>query len=95
MGNSMLYFEQTSHHPPIFHFLIQNPVFKCYGYTFPKVSVSPNSFSFEEQGKYFIEFEKDSIYEFHEAEMEGSGLTLGRRLINFTGQVTIKDLVLI
>ena len=42
-GNTEIYIEQTSHHPPILNYYVKNPSFTAFGY-----SASRNGFSSEQ-----------------------------------------------
>jgi len=93
IGNTEIYIEQTSHHPPILNFYILNPNFKCFGYEAIEATTGANSVLAEKKGKYFIGLKDGTLYKVRRPKLYLTGTTLGKRLTNFLDELIIEDLV--
>lgn len=86
-----LYMEQTSHHPPIYNFLIIGNKFRLYGFEEPKASTGANNVVAKSFGKYVLELGNDTIYEFSSPELNVSGTIMGDRAFAIKGKIFITD----
>lgn len=93
IGNTEVFIEQTSHHPPILNFYIVNPKFKCFGYEAIEATTGANSVLAERKGKYFIGLKDGTLYKVSRPKMQLTGTTMGKRLTNFLEELKIEDLV--
>jgi len=93
-GNSLVYAEQTSHHPPITSFLIVNPMFKQYGSIGMEATAAPNTMTGKIVGKFNLEFNDGTVYNFKLPDFTLSGIMVGRRYINWNGAIKIDDTVI-
>lgn len=91
IGDSMIYLEQTSHHPPRSHFYVIGKNYKLYGYNEPEASASPNSISVCSKGKLFVEFPDGDKHEIYYPPMVLGGTVMGDRTIDFTGTLEVID----
>jgi hypothetical protein len=93
IGNTEIYLEQTSHHPPILNFYIFNPKFKCFGYEAIEATTGANSVVADRKGKYFICFKDGTLYKLIRPKLRLTGTTIGKRLTNFLDELVVEDLV--
>jgi len=93
IGDTEVYTEQTSHHPPILNFYIVNPNFKCFGYEAIEATTGANSVLAERKGKYFIGLKDGTLYKIRRPKMQLTGTTIGKRLTNFIEEMIVEDLV--
>ena len=91
IGDSMVYLEQTSHHPPRSHFYVLGKNYKLYGYNEPEASASPNSISVCSKGKLYVEFPDGDKHEIYYPPMVLGGTVMGNRTIDFTGTLEVID----
>ena len=94
IGDTEIYVEQTSHHPPIMNFYIINPNFKIYGYEQIEANASANSVTAMKKGKLFIELSDKTLYRITKPNMVLTGTTMGKRLTYFTEELIFEDLVI-
>jgi hypothetical protein len=92
IGQSQIYLEQTSHHPPIFNFYVKNPNFISYGFKTFEPSMGANSLSVEHLGKIYIQLNDGSLYRMHWGNIYINGLTMGKRTLNINNMY-VEDLV--
>jgi hypothetical protein len=92
IGDTEIYVEQTSHHPPIFNYLFKHPKFTMYGCKGAEVSMGANSVTVENPGKLYLQLKDGTLYRTHLGTLSLSGISIGRRLLNFSG-IYIEDLV--
>lgn len=90
--NTIIYMEQTSHHPPIYNFLILNPNYKCYGYEEPRASTGANNVTAKSYGKFFIEFNDGFKYFCTHPELKITGTLYGDRTFQIRDQICVEDL---
>jgi hypothetical protein len=88
---SEVYCEQTSHHPPISHFVVEGNGFKMYGSCVPTASVRGNSLKAQETGKYFVEFEDGTKISFELPYIYVNGMWWGERVMNYFGRPVFTD----
>ena len=89
--NTKIYIEQTSHHPPIYNFLILNDNYKIYGFEEPRANTGANSVVANTYGKYSIELKDGTLYEITTPELYITGTTLGDRTYSVRGKIFITD----
>jgi hypothetical protein len=83
IGNSLIYMEQTSHHPPIFSYYVKNPKYTCFGHKGVEASTGTNTLTAEHNGKLYVQFNDGNLYKLTPGKFTMTGLTMGRRYINF------------
>ena len=93
----MVYCEQTSHHPPISHFLIEGPAsqpFKMHGYIEYKVAVQGafSSVKVTMPGRVMLELPDGTKYESEYPEMQVEGLMSDTKVLNAFGSMKVKDI---
>jgi hypothetical protein len=99
IGNTNIYLEQTSHHPPILNFYVINDNFKVYGYEQIEANAGINSITAIQKGNFFIElngknFKKEkTLYKISRPNMIIKGTTIGKRITYFKEELIIEDLV--
>lgn len=91
INGTKFYIEQTSHHPPIFNFLISGENYKVYGYNESEVSSGANSVKAKYKGSYTIEFKNGIKHHVYFPEFKLGGLLLGHRSIKYGGHMVITD----
>ena len=94
IGESLIYAEQTSHHPPIFNYYVKNPNFISYGYSSMEAIASPNSAKAKNSGKFYMKVNDGSEYQFVVPDFQMTGLMMGIRYVNFIGSMIVEDLVI-
>jgi hypothetical protein len=94
IGDSLIYCEQTSHHPPIFNFYIKNPKFISYGYSALEASATPNTASGTNNGKFYIKTNDGYLYTYRMPDFKLSGLMIGIRYCNYSTPLVVEDLVI-
>jgi hypothetical protein len=93
IGDTEVYMEQTSHHPPVMNFYIKNPTFKIYGYEQIEANAGANSVTASKKGKLFIELSDKTLYKITKPNLILIGTTMGKRLTYFTEELIVEDLV--
>ena len=93
IGNTEIYVEQTSHHPPILNFYAINPLFKIFGFEAIEANTGANSVLVEKKGKYFIQFSDGCLFKIKRPKLLITGTTIGKRFTNFIEELLIEDLV--
>jgi hypothetical protein len=91
IGDSLVYCEQTSHHPPIYNFYVKNPNFIVYGYNQMDINSGAKAMTFRNKGKYFLKTNDGNIYSVHFPQCNIMGLMIGNRYINFSHSMMIED----
>jgi hypothetical protein len=91
IGDSLLYFEQTSHHPPIFNFYMKCKDYIVYGHHGIDITSSANSIKGEAKSKIFWKTNDGNVYQFHLPCFQMTGLMMGNRYMNFTGALAVED----
>jgi len=89
--NSELYIEQTSHHPPIFNYLIKGENFKIYGYNEFEIISGVNTVKSKYKGNYKVEFLNGIVHKIYFPQFKLSGLLYGNRTINYSGHMVVSD----
>jgi hypothetical protein len=94
---SILYAEQTSHHPPISHVEFEGPPefpFYLYGYLEFKLAVSKGfqACYFSTPGKIFLKLPNNSVIELGGKKIEVSGLLSSTKLFNVVETQTYRDI---
>lgn len=92
-----LFCEQTSHHPPISHFLIEGPAdcaFKIHGYIEYKVQVDKtfSSVTCSMPGKITLELPEGSKYSLQVADCMVEQLLKTQKSLNMVGEIELRDL---
>jgi hypothetical protein len=93
IGDNLVYYEQTSHHPPIFNFYVKNPNFISYGYSAMEANAGTNSAYAINGGKFFMKTNDGMLYSIKIPDFKLSGLTLGLRYCNYVTPMVVEDLV--
>ena len=93
IGDNLVYFEQTSHHPPIFNFYIKNPDFISYGHGALEASTGANSAYAVYGGKFHIKTNDGILYSFKIPDLRFTGLMIGNRYVNYVTPLVVEDLV--
>jgi hypothetical protein len=93
VGSTKIYYEQVCHHPPIFSYYGVNPNFKTFGFSAMEVQSGANSMQFENSGKFYLQFNDGVLHKFTPPQFTISGLTMGKRYMNFKGNMVVEDLV--
>ena len=83
IGDSLIYIEQTSHHPPVMSYYVKHPDYTCFGHKGIEASTGANSVTGEHSGKMYIQFNDGHIFKLTPGKFTITGLTIGRRFINF------------
>lgn len=91
VGDTNLYLEQTSHHPPIYHFLHYGKNFKSYGYQEPNASTGPNSVTAKTKGIHIVEFPDGTKHKVFPATLLLGGTLIGERLLAIVDKFYIVD----
>ncbi len=92
IGDTKLYLEQSSHHPPIYHFYQVGKNFKSFGYQMPEASTGPNHIKAWTLGKYFIQFKDGQKYLIYPCDLEMTGTLFGDRTYQIKGQFYVVNL---
>lgn len=79
IGDSKLYMEQTSHHPPIYHFLHTGKNFKSYGYQEAVASTGANSVTAKTKGIYTVEYSDGTKHLIYPCVILINGTLIGER----------------
>lgn len=93
IGDTEIYVEQTSHHPPIWNFYITNPNFKIYGYEQVEANMGANSITASKKGKLFIELPDKTLYKITKPHFVLTGTTMGKRYTYFSEELIVEDMV--
>ena len=93
----MIYCEQTSHHPPISHFLVEGPAsnpFKMHGYLEYRVAVQGafSSVRVSMPGRISLELPDGTKYESENPSHEVEGLMSDTKVLNAFGEMNVKDM---
>ena len=94
---TMLYCEQTSHHPPISHFYMVGPPelpFKLHGYLEFKIGISQNwtTVVASTPGRVTLDFPNGARLEMSDSkQVEVSGMLSSSKLFNVIGQLKVTD----
>lgn len=92
-GNTKLYYEQTSHHPPVLNYYGVHPSFTSFGHGQLDVTSGPNSMEIHNNGKHYLKYNDGTLYRIVFPNMLMSGLVMGKRYMNFVDNFVIEDLV--
>lgn len=92
VGETLIYAEQTSHHPPILNYYVKNPNFKAFGYAEVEIIAGPNSIKGENKGKFYIQFNDGVIYRVYPPKFSATGITIGKRYMNMTECLALEDI---
>jgi Oxysterol-binding protein len=87
------YLEQTSNHPPIYNYYFKNAKSISFGYVDMQTNMGTNSVQVISKGKNLTKFQDGVVYTATYPEYEIRGIMMGKRLVNFVGQLTVQDLV--
>lgn len=90
---SRIYLEQTSHHPPVSHYIMYGPNnnYKYYGYSNFTTSAGLNSMKLINKGKRFVEF-KDALITYNFCYENYSNTFWGTLRHESMGENVFKDL---
>jgi hypothetical protein len=91
---TLLYLEQTSHHPPTsnYHIIGKDRNYEIFGYAIVNAQLSGmNTIKGWRDGKNIIKFKDGSFISFNTPETKIYGLLMGERTLNYCGTFTIKD----
>jgi hypothetical protein len=91
VGDTLIYVEQTSHHPPILNYYIKNPNFISFGYAEVEITAGPNSVKGENKGKFYIKFNDGQLYRLYPPKFYASGISIGKRYMNMTECLALED----
>lgn len=97
VNGTTVYCEQTSHHPPISHFLIEGPsnnAFKMFGHIEYKVAMQGacTSVRVTMPGTVKLELPDGTAYSVQYPEWECEGLMSIQKILNLCGSITLTDL---
>jgi len=92
IGDTIMYYEQTCHHPPIFNYYSKNPHFTSHGYTEMDILSGANSMKAEVKGKMYITFNDGVIHRMSPPKILISGIMIGKRYMNFYEGIVVEDL---
>lgn len=92
IGDCMVYYEQTSHHPPVCSYYVKHDKFICYGHRAIEASTGANTITVEFNGENFIKFHNGDLYKFKQGNLTMTGVTMGRRYFNFSSLI-VEDMV--
>ena len=94
-NGSTVYAEQTSHHPPIsaFELFGVNNRWHLYGNFKIKVSSGPRSAEIYYLGKFYLDFDDGSKYEWNIPTNILYGIIYGDRIMRMCGPILVKDLI--
>ena len=91
ISNLSVYCEQTSHHPPILNYYASHELFKIYGYRGVSIKGGTNSIESNIKGETYIKYNDGTCISFHYGDFLMTGILVGQRKVNFTGNFVIKD----
>jgi len=94
IGNTHYYSEQVSHHPPVFCFYVFNPKFKIYGYNDLEAVTGANSVTCTCNAITYLQFSDGDKYTITNPTVSVTGTMVGRRYVNYIGNIRITDLVI-
>jgi hypothetical protein len=92
IGDSHAYYEQTSHHPPIYNYYIKNKNYMSYGYSALEAYTGANSATAEFKGGSYVQFNNGGLYKISRGKFKMTGITMGKRYSNYSGLI-VEDLV--
>lgn len=87
-----IYLEQTSHHPPIYHFYILGKDFKFYGWREMSLIGTGNTIEANIIGDTTLERVDGTVYKYKYGKFRVSGIIMGKRLYSFEGWFSIEDI---
>src|SRR5690606_11428179 len=92
---SKVFLEQTSHHPPVSHYVLYGPNdnYKFYGYSNFTSGAGMNSLKLTNKGKRYVEFKDGTKIFFNFCIEQYSNSFWGTLRHESTGEMTFKDLV--
>jgi hypothetical protein len=93
VGNSLVYFEQTSHHPPVSNYYVKNPNYIAYGSISIDASAGPNTVTAINKSSRTIKFNDGTTYKIKFPKFIMTGLSIGNRFLNFYENLTVEDIV--
>jgi len=95
-NGAKLYLEQTSHHPPVSHFLMEGPNkdVTIKGYAMYKVGLqSVNTATGARLGKFEVEYKDGAKYSVSDPACEIWGIMNTEKVYNFTGSLVVSDVI--
>jgi len=95
VGNSLCYSEQTSHHPPVNNYYIDNPKFKMWGHIAVEANMGANEMIMTIKGGFTILFNDGTKYKYKFPKPMINGVMIGGRYINYKECLTVEDEVII
>jgi hypothetical protein len=91
VGDTLYYYEQTSHHPPIFNYYAKNPNYIAWGWNQTEINMSANSAKGDVKGRFSWKTNDGNIYELNLPSFAMSGIMMGNRYLNLQGSLTLED----
>ncbi len=91
---TLLYIEQTAHHPPTsnFYMIGPNKCFELFGYGIINSSLTgANSIKGWRDGKVILKFKDGAMMTFQGPDARINGLMMGNRTYNISGTLVVKD----
>jgi hypothetical protein len=93
IGNSLVYLEQTSHHPPVSNYYVKNPLYTTYGYISIDPSAGPNTLIGDNKGKRWIRLNDGTTYTIKMPKFKMTGITVGNLYVTFIESLVVEDTV--
>ena len=93
IGNMNFYSEQTANHPITSNFYCfdDEGLYKIHGYILTYASTGANSVTAKKKGKYEVTFKDGTNYRIYLPYAYITGITMGKRLYNYTEKMCIVD----
>lgn len=91
IGNNRMFIEQTSHHPPIYNYVMDGKNYVKYGYEEIKAETGANSVTVSAIGKREIKFTDGTVHSVITPRAVSTGITLGDRTYNIYGSLYVID----
>jgi hypothetical protein len=94
IGDTNIYAEQTSHHPPVLNYYIVNQKYTCWGFFEVEIISGANSIVGETKGKFYIKFSDGGFLRYTPPRVSINGLMLGKRMSKLIDCLALEDLVI-
>lgn len=87
-----MYLENTVSKPPTINFYFTSKNYKIYGFIALYALTSPNSVTAYKRGNFTIEFKDKDVYKVYIPPLLVSGLTLGKRVLNYFNYLIVQSI---
>lgn len=91
INDTLFYFEQTCHHPPILNFYGIGNNYKIYGYNESEASTGANSVKVNYTGNIIVEYPDGTKHKVIFPTLKIAGTMLGARMLKFRGKLVVID----